>query len=84
MVKEEIWGVPIERIRQFFREQEDVTEQDDNHFSYANCAITLWELKPRGLGIWTSRRTRIHIEGNDADVSEIYHRFFIRFLTAGG
>ena len=27
MIKEEIWSIPIQRARAFFREQENVTEQ---------------------------------------------------------
>lgn len=84
MVKEETWSISIERARQFFREQQDVTEENRNLFVYGSCRIALTELKPKGMGVWAAKRMRVHMEGEDADVSVIYHRFFIRFLTTGG
>ena len=84
MMKEEIWSIPIQRARAFFREQEDVTEESINGFVYGSCHITLTELKPKGMGVWAAKRTRVHMEGEDQDVETIYHRFFIRFLTTGG
>ena len=84
MVKAETWGIAIDRARQFFREQDDVSQSDSNTFSYGSCTITLTEMKPKGMGVWAAKRTRVYMEGGDEDVSEIYHRFFIRFLTTGG
>ncbi len=84
MVKEETWGIAIDRARQFFREQEDVTEENRNLFTFGSCCIALTELKPKGMGVWAAKRTRVHMEGEEADVSVIYHRFFMRFLTTGG
>ena len=84
MMKEETWGIAIDRARAFFREQEDVREENRNLFHYNSCHITLTELKPKGMGVWAAKRTRVHMEGEDQDVEEIYHRFFIRFLTTGG
>ena len=37
-----------------------------------------------GMGVWAAKRTRVLMEGEEQDVEEIYHRFFIRFLTTGG
>ena len=84
MVKEETWGIDINRARQFFDEQQDVSRQGRNEFAFGGCAISLTELKPKGMGVWAAKRTRVHMEGADEDVAEIYHRFFIRFLTTGG
>ena len=84
MMKEETWGISTDRARTFFREQEDVREENRNLFHYNSCHITLTELKPKGMGVWAAKRTRVHMEGEDQDVEEIYHRFFIRFLTTGG
>ena len=84
MIKEETWSVSIQRARSFFREQEDVTEESVNVFLFGSCRITLTELKPKGMGVWAAKRTKVTMEGEDADVEEIYHRFFIRFLTTGG
>ena len=84
MTKEETWGIAIDRARSFFREQSDVTEENANCFLYKACKITMTELKPKGMGVWAAKRTRVHMDGEDSDVEEIYHRFFIRFLTTGG
>ena len=84
MIKEETWSVSLQRARAFFREQPDVEEETANVFVFDSCRITLTELKPKGMGVWAAKRTRVHMEGEDQDVEEIYHRFFIRFLTTGG
>lgn len=84
MVKEETWGIAVDRARAFFREQEDVREENRNLFRYGSCSVTLTELKPKGMGVWAAKRTRVHMEGEAQDVEDIYHRFFIRFLTTGG
>ena len=84
MIKEETWSVSIQRARSFFREQEDVTEESLNVFSFRSCRIQLTELKPKGMGVWASKRIKVRMEGEDADVEDIYHRFFIQFLSTGG
>ncbi len=84
MMKEEIWSVPIQRARNFFREQADVTEEGINSYAYNTCRITLTELKPKGMGVWAAKRIQVRMEGEDADVENIYHRFFIQFLSTGG
>ena len=84
MMKEEIWSISIQRARSFFRDQEDVTEEGINDFIYASCRIHLTELKPKGMGVWAAKRIQIRMEGDDADVETIYHRYFIQFLSTGG
>ena len=84
MLKEETWSVSIQRARNFFREQEDVTEESINCFTYGTCRVTLMELKPKGMGVWAAKRIRVRMEGEDADVEKIYHRYFIQFLSTGG
>ena len=84
MLKEEIWSVSIQRARAFFREQEDVTEESINVFVFGSCRVTLTELKPKGMGVWAAKRIQVRMEGEDADVEEIYHRYFIQFLSTGG
>ena len=84
MVKEEVWSISIQRARTFFREQEDVTEESINQFAFGACRIKLTELKPKGMGVWATKRIQLHMEGEDADVENIYHRFFIQFLSTGG
>lgn len=84
MVKEETWSVSIQRARAFFRDQEDVTEENINTFFFRSCRITLTELKPKGMGVWDAKRIRVYMEGEDVDVESIYHRYFIQFLSTGG
>ena len=84
MVKEEIWSVSIQRARAFFREQDDVAEENCNSFAYRTCRISLTELKPKAMGVWAAKRIRIRMEGEDGDVEAIYHRYFIQFLSTGG
>ena len=84
MKKEETWSVPMQRARSFFREQADVTEEAENAFSFGSCRVVLTELKPKGMGIWAAKRIKVQMEGEDADVEAIYHRFFIQFLSTGG
>ena len=84
MRKEEIWSVSIQRARAFFREQEDVTEEGLNDYAFGTCRIHLTELKPKGMGVWAAKRIQVCMEGEDADVEAIYHRYFIQFLSTGG
>ena len=84
MVKEETWSVPMQRARAFFREQEDVTEESANSFAFGTCRITLTELKPKGMGVWAAKRIHVRMEGEEEDVENIYHRYFIQFLSTGG
>ena len=84
MTKEETWSVPIQRVRSFFREQEDVTEESANVYCYGSCRIHRTELKPKGMGVWAAKRIQVRMEGEDADVENIYHRYFIQFLSTGG
>ena len=84
MVKEETWSISIQRARSFFRNQEDVDEEGINDFTCGTCRIHLAELKPKGMGVWAAKRIQVRMEGDDTDVENIYHRYFIQFLSAGG
>ena len=84
MMKEEIWSISIQRARNFFREQENVAEEGLNDFAFRSCKIHLTELKPKGMGVWAAKRIQVRMEGEDADLETIYHRFFIQFLSTGG
>ena len=84
MIKEATWSVPIQRARAFFREQEDVTEDGINDYYFRSCRIHLTELKPKGMGVWAAKRIQVRMEGEDAHVEDIYHRYFIQFLSTGG
>ena len=84
MLKEETWSVSMERARAFFRSLEDVTEESSTVFLFNSARVTLTELKPKGMGVWAAKRIKLQMEGEDADVTELYHRFFIQFLSTGG
>ena len=84
MVKEETWSVPMQRARAFFRAQEDVTEESADVYRFGSCRIALTELKPKGMGVWAGKRIKVRMEGEDIDVEQIYHRYFIQFLSTGG
>ena len=84
MMKEEIWSISIQRARAVFREQADVTEESPNLFVFGSCRIHLTELKPKGMGVWAAKRIQVRMEGEDPDVENIYHRYFIQFLSTGG
>lgn len=83
MLLDENWAIGINRIREFFGSQNDVTGSG-NEFYYKNCCITLISLPPSQSGIFSTARTQIRMDGPDADLQEIHHRFFLRFLSAGG
>ena len=84
MLKEETWSISIQRARAFFREQEDVTEESANVYCYGSCRVHLTELKPKGMGVWAAKRIQVRMEGGEADVEAIYHRYFVQFLSTGG
>ena len=84
MLKEEIWSISIQRARSFFRDQEDVLEEGINDYTFGSCKIHLTELKPKGMGVWAAKRIQVHMEGETEDVEDIYHRYFIQFLSTGG
>lgn len=84
MIKEEIWSISIQRARAFFRDQKDVTEENENAFVFGTCRISLTELRPKGMGVWAAKRIQVRMEGEQEDTEKIYHRFFIQFLSTGG
>ena len=84
MLKEEIWSVPLGRVRDFFGKQSDVSQLEESAFSFGTCRICLTALPPSGNSMWVTDRTRLRLEGETADVTKIYHRFFLQFLSAGG
>lgn len=65
---DEIWAVDAERIRAFFREHPD--------------CVTVIPMPDKKLGSMTMPQTRIIITGENAD--ELYRRFYLSFMTAGG
>lgn len=68
MMYDEVWAVDSKRIKAFFR---------DNPGD-----VTVIPLPERTLGSMTMPQTRIIITGENAD--ELYRRFYLSFMTAGG
>ena len=65
---DEVWAVDAERVKAFFRENPG--------------EVRTISLPDRKLGSMTMPQTRIIISGENAD--ELYHRFYLSFMTAGG
>ena len=84
MTKEEIWSVSIQRVRDFFQAQPDVTAANGDSYTFQSVHITLEELEPTGSSIFSASRTRLVLEGPEEEVNAIHRRFFLQFLSAGG
>lgn len=68
MIYDEVWAVDADRIKDFFCE---------------NCNdVKVIPLPDRKLGSMVMPQTRIIIRGDNAD--ELYRRFCLCFMTAGG
>ena len=83
MIIEENWAVDPQRVRAFFTEQPDMSEIPEG-FIISGCTVKLSEAEGSLLGKWTIQRTRVRFEGDEVSVKEVYRRFFLRFLSAGG
>ena len=83
MIIEENWAVDPDRVRSFFAEQPDAATIPEG-FAVGGCTVTLSEAEGSLLGKWAIRRTNVRFEGDEAAVKEVYRRFFLRFLSAGG
>ena len=83
MIIEENWAIEPSRVRAFFAELHDAAEIPEG-FSINGCTVTLTETEGSLLGKWGIRRTCIRFEGENAKVQDVYRRFFLRFLSAGG
>ena len=83
MRREENWAVDEGRIRAFFIAQPDVTQTKDG-FTFGSCQIRLIPVSGQLLGKWQQQRTIVIMDGPDDDTAQIYQRFFLQFLSAGG
>ena len=79
----ESWAVSRDRIERFFLEQPEVIAETEG-FSFGDCLIRLTDLPPRRLGPVEMSYTLVEMTGGDRDTEEIYRRFFLRFISAGG
>ena len=69
---DEVWAVEAERIRAFF------DESRSDHV----CDADAIPMPSRSIGPMSVPQTRIIISGEGAD--ELYRRFCLKFMTAGG
>lgn len=83
MRREENWAIDEGRIRAFFVAQPDVA-QTEHGFTFCGYQIRLIPVSSQLFGKWQQQRTIVIMEGPEADISQIYQRFFLRFLSAGG
>ena len=83
MIIEENWAIEPARVRAFFAEQPDAVEIPEG-FCVGGCTVTLSETEGSLLGKWAIRRSCVRFEGEEAVVKEVYRKFFLRFLSAGG
>ena len=82
MTINENWAVSSERIAEFFDEQTDVLFCG-GVYKYSDCTITLTPVTGN-TGTIPVLRTQVCFEGPEEQVTAIYKRFFLRFLSAGG
>lgn len=65
---DEVWAVDAERIKAFFSDHPD--------------DVMIIPMPEKRLGSMTMPQTRIIITGDNAE--ELYHHFYLSFMTAGG
>lgn len=83
MHQEEIWAVPLDRITGFFLRQAETVPAGDWLY-WKDCIVILQTLPPRPMGPWPIPQTRVIIHGPDEQAKELYRRFFLTFVSAGG
>ena len=83
MVIDENWGIPMERVQLFFTQQPDAVQTAEG-FVFRDCRVQLTPLPGKAMRQWEFPRTRVQMEGGEDAVKDIYRRFFLRFLSAGG
>lgn len=83
MRREENWAIEEGRIRTFFAAQPDVMQTADG-FAFGDCQIRLTPVSGQLFGKWQQKRTIVIMDGPDDDTAQIYQRFFLQFLSAGG
>ena len=83
MIIEENWAIDPKRVRDFFASQPDGVQTPEG-VAINGCTVSLQETEGSLIGKWAIRRTCVRFEGEEAAVKEVYRRFFLRFLSAGG
>ena len=84
MNRKETWGIPFTYILDFFSNQPDVLHIENGSFQFENCRIHIVQLPDSDFGSLRLPRTSVEFSGETDDLEHIYHRFFMKFLSAGG
>lgn len=83
MERSEIWAVEAGRIAAFFRSLPDVLETETG-FRARDCEILVAKLEDRCVGRLHFPQTQVQFRGGEEAVGQMYRRFFLRFVSAGG
>ena len=83
MILDENWAVDPGRVRDFFAQLPGAVETPEG-FIIEDCRVTLIPVESSLFGKWPMKRTRILLDGPETAVNDIYRKFFLRFLSAGG
>ncbi len=84
MEYDEIWGISLERIHEFFSAQADAVGEGDTGFRIGDVRVGLTRLPDRVIPGAAMPRTRVEITGPGEGAEAVHRRFFLRFLSAGG
>ena len=84
MKYDETWAVDITRIERFFLSMENAEKTAGDLIRCCKCSVKLTALSGHAVGPVEVPRTRVEITGEEAAAKELYRRFFLRFISAGG
>ena len=81
---QEIWSIPVARIREFLQMQDGVRQAEENCFLFGQCRIMLTTLPDGRMGSIRIPKTQVEFEGQEEDTEAFHKRFVLQFLSAGG
>ncbi len=73
---------PIELLREFLADMEDVVKVSNDIYSFKNARISLSPASKHPF--LNVQRTKINIKGDDGDCVEFYKNLLMNYLTMGG
>ncbi len=80
----EIWAVDMARMERFFLSLEGAEAAAGGVIRCGKCDVRLTPLSGHPVGPLEVPRTRVEISGEDEEARDLYRRFFLRFISAGG
>ena len=84
MKYDEVWSYPIDRIRNYFNSVYECTDSEGSESVFSDgvsFSLKLEALPDRQVGPISFPQTRVVIEGTDAE--QVYHGFYLHFLSGG-